>query len=353
MTKQELMTYLHQYTPWEMLHLTNQGKHLDIENYNKTLAYPIQDEGKNWGLHFPHTPDAKDTFSEKLFLNPQNPQIRIVQHDRYTPPVLHNHNFFELMYVYEGEFTQQISSARLLMHTGDFCLIPPNVYHSLDVCNYSIVLNVLISKDKFHDLIFNNLHGNNILSEFFIGNTYSANINDYIIFHTNGDPKIQDIILDMCLETINNEEYSVYLIHAHLILLLGLLLRNYEKSCELPTIKKKADTQNFGLLKYIETNYKDVTLPELAERFHYTPQTISQRIRQLTGLSFTEYLLQKRMQVASEMLSNTNLKIRVICEETGYHNPEHFIRTFRKYYGLSPSEYRNTHQNTFLRQRHK
>lgn len=346
MTQQELLIYLHQYTPWEMLHLQNLNNTQDIEHLNESLEHPVSEADKSFALHLPHIPDSSDeTFSENLFFSDETEQeIQIVQHDRYTPPGLHKHDFFELIYIYEGEFTQQIDTSKLLMHTGDFCLIPPQVYHSLDVCNYSIVLNILIPKSKFQSIILNDLQGDNLLSTFFLGNTYSKNVNDYIIFHTNGDLKIKNIILDMCLETINKEKYYNHILNTNLLLLLSLLLRNYEKTCDLPTIKKKKDGQNFRILQYIEKNYKSITLQELSEHFHYSPQHMSHRLKQLTGMSFTEYLLQKRMKGASELLINTNIKIKSISEDVGYQNQEHFIRTFRKYYGTSPSTYRNTHQ---------
>lgn len=350
MTQQELMIYLHQYTPWEMLHLKNLNTLQDIDLLNQSLAKPVSVADKEIGLHLPNIPDScDDTFSENLFFSEEfGHDILIVQHDRYTPPTLHKHDFLELLYVYEGEFTQQIESTKLLMHTGDFCLIPPQVYHSLDICNYSIVLNILIPKSKFKEIIFNNLRGDNILSTFFLGNTYSANVNDYIIFHTNGDVKIQNIILDMCLEIINKEAHYNHMLNTNLLLLFGLLLRNYEKTCDLPRIKKKKDGQNFGIMKYIETNYKTLTLQELADRFHYSPQHMSHRLKQLTGMSFTNYLLEKRMQAASALLINTNIKVKSISEDIGYQNQEHFIRTFRKYYGISPSMYRNAHQKSSI-----
>lgn len=346
MTQQELMIYLHQYTHWEMLHLKNLNNLHDIEILNNSLDIPVSESDKKIGLHLPRIPDSSnETFSEDLFFsNNTNQDILIVQHDRYTPPGLHKHDFFELLYVYEGEFTQQIESTKILMHTGDFCLIPPQVYHSLDVCNYSIVLNILIPKSKFKSIIFNELQGNNILSTFFIGNTYSRNINDYIIFHTNGDIKIQNIILDMCLESINKEAHYNHMLNTNLLLLLGLLIRNYVNTCDLPIIKKKKDSQNLELIQYIENNYKALTLQNLADKFHYSPQHISNRLKQITGMSFTDYLLEKRMQVASNLLINTNIKIKSISKDIGYKNQEHFIRTFRKYYGISPSTYRNTHK---------
>lgn len=346
MTQQELVICLHQYTPWERLHQENLGSFQDIENLNRSLEVPVKDPEKNTGLHLPHIPDGSDsTFSEPLFFPVSSEQdIRIVQHDRYTPPLMHKHDFFELVYVYEGEFTQQIESSKFLMHTGDLCLIPPEVHHSLDVCNYSIVLNILITEVKFKNIIFNELKADNLISSFFIGNVYSENINDFILFHTNGDRQIQNLILDMCLEQINREDYCRYMINADILKLLGLLMRNYEKTCDVPRIRRKKDSENFRILQYIEQNYRSLSLPELAEHFHYSPQHMSHRLKLITGMPFTEYLLQKRMKIAADLLTNTNVKVKAIGENIGYQSQEHFIRTFRKYYGVTPGTYRASHQ---------
>lgn len=343
MTQKELLIQLHQYTPWEELHYKNRYKKSNIPD---PILQQVSNAFQTTGLHLSAFPDAStDTYSEDFFFKyMSNQDILVVQHDKYTPPVLHRHDFFELLYVYEGEFTQQIETNSFIMHTGDFCLIPPQIYHSLDVCNYSIVLNILIRKSTIQDIFFNTLHGNNILSNFFLRNTYSRNVNDYIIFHTSGDLKIQGIILDMCLETVNRECYNTHLLHTNLLMLFGLLLRNYESTCELPTLKKKKDSLDFCLLKYMEEHYRTLTLQDLADRFHYSPQYISHRLKQLTGIPFTECLLKKRMQEASNLLVNTNIKVKNISENIGYNNTEHFTRLFRRYYGISPTAYRNVHQ---------
>lgn len=345
MTQQELLTCLHQYTPWEELHLQNRFNHVNITELNQTLEHPVSDAERGLGLHRPAFPDsALGSYSEDFFFQgAEDNDIMLVQHDRYTPPVLHNHNFYELLYVYEGEFTQQIDNTQFTMHTGDFCLVPPRVYHSLEVDNYSIILNILIKKSAFQNIFFNVLRGDNILSAFFLGNTYSKNVNNYIIFHTNGDLKIQNLVLDMCLEAVNKERYYMQMLHTNLLLIFSHLLRNYEKTCVMPTIKKKKDIQDFGILRYVDESYQTLTLPKLAEHFHFSAQYMSHRLKQITGMSFTEYILMKRMEEAARLLIGTNIKIKEIAENIGYHNQEHFIRSFRKYYDVSPSEYRGIH----------
>lgn len=346
MTKQELLIYLHKYSPEEEQHLKNKD-YLQNSLQTGTNTVPLlSNQDSNFRLHRGLIPtNMQRIYIEGQFFDEESESdIQIIQHDRYTEPYLHSHEFYELFYVYEGEFHQNLNGNKLTMHTGDFCLIPPGVYHALDVHNYSIVLNILISKNKFQEIILSGLKGNNILSNFFISGTYSANVNDYIIFHTYGDLQLQDIVLDMCLEFVNQDAYFHYFLNLGLMKIFGLLLRDYEKSYELPAFKKKKDSQNFAILLYFEQNYKTITLASLAEKFHYSPQYMSNRVKQITGLSFSAYLLQKRMDIATDLLINTTMKVHQISEEIGYVSHEHFIRSFRKFYHMSPSAYRSSHQ---------
>lgn len=348
MTQEELLISLHAYTPYEQFCQKNYDRLLKDLRY----AYHYLDSGLPAklpdSLHLPTfsqelTDNASyredfDSYTNDVDIDSQ--KIILIQHDRYTPPILHNHNFYEILYVYEGEFEHDIDNRRFVMRTGDLCLVPPNVYHSLNVNNYSIVLNVLIHIDTFRNIFLNTLTGDNILSNFFLGNIYSRNVNNYILFHTNGSPLIQNLFLNMCLETINKEKYYKQILYTNLLILFGYLLRYYENSSEMPEIKKKSDILDYAVLKYIEDNYRTVTLQALSEKFHYSPQQLSHRIESLTGKNFTAYMSDMRMQKAAELLRNTNMKVREICYESGYHTQEHFNRTFRKYYHTSPAAYR-------------
>lgn len=343
MTQQELLVLLHQYTPWELLHRQNLSETEHMEQFNQTLESPLTASDKFVGLHLPYSP-VSDTFSETLFFPKGSIQnIRVVQHDRYVPPGFHQHDFFELVYVYEGEFVQQIGSRKTLMHTGDICLLSPGVYHALDVNNYSIVLNILVTKAAFRDIILNYLQESVLFSSLLIRDT--SDNGDYLIFHTSGDLDIQHTVLNLCLESLNQEPFCQLSMNAELLRLLGLLLRRYVHTCERPAPKQTWETQNTQILQYIDRNYQTVTLQELADMFHYSIQHMSHRVKQITGIPFTDYLLQKRMQTASNLLINTTLKIKAVSEMTGYHNQEHFIRTFKKYYGMAPGVYRNQHQH--------
>jgi YesN/AraC family two-component response regulator len=125
-----------------------------------------------------------------------------------------------------------------------------------------------------------------------------------------------------------------------LMLVFGLLIRNYEKSIEVPTFTQKADVQRFALLQYIQDNFDTVTLSQIAGKFHYTPEYTSRLIKSTTGKSFTQILQQVRLEKAQVLLQDTNLSVANIANQIGYETTEYFIRIFKKQMHMTPTEYR-------------
>ena len=265
-----------------------------------------------------------------------------LRHNRYTPPIMHEHTFFEVIYVYDGSCKQTISNNKITLTTGDVCIIPPGIKHDISVFDGSIILNCLIKKSTLHNIFFNFLNNPNILSAFFLNNIYSETGNNYIIFHTGNDFEIQRGFLYTYWESINKTLYYDQMIGYTLLLIFGLLIRVYEKTAELPVFTKKTDVQRFALLQFIQDNYSHITLDDVAARFNYTPEYTSKLIKNTTGLTFTQILQHIRIEKAQVLLHDTNMTIANISHEVGYENTEHFIRTFKSRIHMTPTEYRRT-----------
>lgn len=290
-------------------------------------------------------PEIADTipphFEDSFFFGAdQHISILTLRHNRYTPAIVHDHTFFELIYVYDGFCEQTISNHELSLKTGDICIVPPGIRHSIGVFDDSIVLNCLIRKSTLHNIFFNFLSNPNILSAFFLNNIYSENGNDYIVFHTGSDSEIQRGFFYMYWDSYNKSLYWDQMISYSLMLTFGLLIRNYEKSIEVPTFTQKADVQRFALLQYIQENFASVTLDQVAAKFHYTPEYTSRLIKSTTGRSFTQILQQIRLEKAQVLLQNTNLSVANIANQVGYETTEYFIRLFKKQMHMTPTEYR-------------
>lgn len=285
-------------------------------------------------------------FEDTFFFDMSDSNSIIAQkHNRYSPALFHDHTFFELLYVYDGKCTQKLRHTEFELHSGDICIIPPGIEHAIWVNDESIVLNILIRKNTLHNIFFNFLNTQNILSSFFLNNIYAQRANDYIIFHTGNDIEIRQGFLYMLWETINKRIYFSQMIGNTLMLVFGLLIRNYEHTVEMPVFTHKSDVQRFALLQFIQEHFSTVRLEDIAEKFHYTPEYTSKLIKETTGMTFTEITQRIRMEKAQDMLSNTNLSVAAISEEVGYDAPEHFIRLFKKYTKMTPSAYRKINSN--------
>ena len=92
---------------------------------------------------------------------------------------------------------------------------------------------------------------------------------------------------------------------------------------------------------YIRDSYrKDISLDEVSREVDISPYYFSKLFKQETGGNFIEYLTEVRLRNARELLKDSQLSIKEICGESGYSDPNYFSRIFKKYEGVTPSEFR-------------
>lgn len=99
-------------------------------------------------------------------------------------------------------------------------------------------------------------------------------------------------------------------------------------------------------IAYIKENYKkDLNMAVVSNHISMNYSLFSFVFKQYTGCNFVNYLKQIRVEEAKRLLSTTNMKIADISKEVGYDNDKHFMKVFKCYCGVSPTEYR---KNTLL-----
>ncbi|GGH09730.1 hypothetical protein GCM10008013_00880 [Paenibacillus segetis] len=93
--------------------------------------------------------------------------------------------------------------------------------------------------------------------------------------------------------------------------------------------------------QYIELHYmENLYLDHIAEVVETSPKYFSSYFKKTFGINYVEYLNKVRLSHAKELLKDSVLSIGEIGEKTGYLNSSTFTTTFKKYFGISPSEYR-------------
>lgn len=93
--------------------------------------------------------------------------------------------------------------------------------------------------------------------------------------------------------------------------------------------------------RYITENYdQKITIQDIADEVYLTPQYLCKVFKDETGTTINNYITDMRMKKAKELLMDRNLKLYEVAAMVGYHDPNYFTRVFKRYFKMSPSEYR-------------
>lgn len=93
---------------------------------------------------------------------------------------------------------------------------------------------------------------------------------------------------------------------------------------------------------YVDGHFCDnaMSLSLVADVFQKNTAYISSLFKKETGENFSDYIIRKRMDRAKELLEDFTIKTYEVAEAVGYADTSHFIKVFKKYTGMSTSQYR-------------
>lgn len=113
------------------------------------------------------------------------------------------------------------------------------------------------------------------------------------------------------------------------------------KTEEVDWVKRDRNIKFIDEMKnYILENFtKDISLEQVAEHVGLSPDYLGKLFKKIEGQTFTDYLIHLRMEKAKELLEQRDLSIKQIAYMVGYSDPNYFSRAFKKYVGISASQY--------------
>ena len=93
---------------------------------------------------------------------------------------------------------------------------------------------------------------------------------------------------------------------------------------------------------FIRENYNrpDLKIGDAAKKVYLTPTYLSSLFKSKTGMTVGQYITRCRVEKAKELLLDPRYKLYDIAEMVGYNDENYFARTFRKWTGMTPSEYK-------------
>ena len=119
------------------------------------------------------------------------------------------------------------------------------------------------------------------------------------------------------------------------------LLSSEPVPADLSSKSKKSPFKTAPALDYIQTNlHEKITLKEAARRCGISTYAFSHLFHKEHKVSFQEFLLRTRIRKAQALLSNSSLPVTEVAYGVGFGDLSYFIRTFRRYVGMTPTDYR-------------
>ena len=273
--------------------------------------------------------------------------VEIVLHGRYSYPLMHNHAYIELVYVYSGSCVHFVEDQSFDMKTGDVCILAPNAMHAISAINdEAVIINIMMSKKMFDSSFLRMMRGNQALSDFFEHGLYNKKVSPYIIYPTGNDEWMKHAVLNMYKERkekdyLYNESVTLYIKQMFIH-----LLRRYEMMAIISNpIDNTQESNIVALIGYITVNYNHVTLKSTAQFFGYNETYLGQILQKYTGKNFCTLLTEQQMKNAKRLLEESSLSVTEVGCEVGCYDSSHFIRKFKKMFGVTPSMWRKMKSN--------
>ncbi|MFH5810596.1 AraC family transcriptional regulator [Companilactobacillus sp. FL22-1] len=274
---------------------------------------------------------------DDLDLIPTGQSFNIVKHTRFVPVPLHVHNFIELNYVYSGSCTQVIDGNTVKLTKGQICLVDTDVPHSIDNTGVDdIIINILVKKDYFLRQISQDNYNGGIVFDFVLNAlSESQSHNQYIVFENSQDNKIRLIINQIITEHLEPGIGSDKIIENLISILFTMLVRIFNYQTNKQTSKSHSDV--LLILQYIDQNYQKLSLDDIAHHFNYNSSYVSTLIKKATGRTFSQLLINLRLDRAESLIRNSNSSIRECAENSGFNNISFFYKKYQEKYHRLPS----------------
>ena len=254
---------------------------------------------------------------------------------RYDLPVMW-HTEFELIHVISGTYSIFVKDHEVQLHKNDLCFIPSKVLHGDGEKKGQALYESIV-----FDIEMIRMHGY-YTDDFISAILKDSVIFDYFIPHTN--EKILSITSNIFEAMKLQGEGYEFTVTASLLLLFGEIKRQhlYIQRKSLSANKLHQSEQMEAVMDLIRHHYNEnLTLERMAEAAHLSPKYFCRLFKDSTERSPVEYLNWFRINRACTLLKDTNEKLLDIAMECGFNDFSYFIKTFRRYKGMTPLKYRN------------
>ena len=322
------------------------AKHLNREIENRQGPANSQKKNRSAAPYFTiPAPDAGITIRFHGFftryLTKKSQEILDFKNNPGTDVRLHNHDYFELIFLLQGSTTHHMPGQTLQQMPDSLILMNSYAVHGpVPDSEDTVMFNFCIKREIFASIFSSMPSFNQTFSHFLLDSLHSEGRKKRFL-RLPLTPAARDILQKMLWEYYQDTLCGQQKLYALLILLFSHITRQQfvDANQALTGNAPVAD-----ILEKIRVNYTAITLEKLSSLSGYSPWHLSRLVKKHTGKTFQSYVTACRMEHAASYVARSHFSFEKICELVGYANTSYFYQKFREYYGCTPAQYREQHR---------
>ena len=252
----------------------------------------------------------------------------------------HWHTEFEFVYVETGTVYFGISDKQFALSEGQGVFINSKILHRYFSQGNAIVPNFVLMP------YFIAAQDSLIYQKYVL--PIMASPMDYQIFSSDIPWQAQALSLMREMMAAQENASDVELVNSYLIQKIWHIL--YQNT----DVEHMGKKENYSassqarlqlMMQYIHQKFAyNISLSDIADQAKVSKSTALNLFQRYLGISPVTYLVNYRLQEAAKLLASTEKKVTVISKDTGFDNVDYFCKAFKKYYKLTPTEYRKKAQ---------
>ena len=251
------------------------------------------------------------------------------------------HDFWELVYVDKGSVEVCMDHEHIILKQGEIVFHCPNEFHSIKSADSSpnfLVLTFVCHSpamqyfEKYHTVLDKTLKG-------FIASIIKESERTYNL--PKNKPSLKKLVRREDAP-IGSEQ----LIKTYLEQFLIFLIRSITKAGKIDVFPSKESMQNHLVLavkEYIHAEMEStLRVTDICRKFGYSKSYLSNLFHTQCGETIAGYAMRIKIDRAKQLIRENNMNFSQISTLLAFDNPQYFSRVFKKYTGMSPTEFKNS-----------
>lgn len=259
----------------------------------------------------------------------------------------HCHDYFQIWYVAKGGFTHTVSGQVYEIYRGDIFVIPPYTLHSLEIPSeeeieiYGCEFMPSFVNERLADMPAEADFFDAAFLEYFLRKDPYAH--SKIPLDSVTEVTVRNVMKEMLNEYEKRFPFFQITLKANLLVLLSILIRQVNGELVRAEFEKSEKYRGImtGVMDYIHNHYhEDLKLNALCSISNLSRSTFCHLFKEWTGKTFNRYVTDLRILQAMAMLKQPELSVTDVCYSVGFNELSYFCRIFKKYTGISPTDFR-------------